>query len=202
MNLAVILSVILSLGILAATIKTLKGIKFDVRRISRIGVVAAITIVLYMIKIVPFPQGGGCSLLSILPIMILAVMFDTQEALVCAIIVAFIKIVIQPPYYPMQIPLDYLGAMISVAFTPMFGTDKKSKLVTGALVASLLSIIFSVLSGIIFFGEFAPKGTSVWIYSIVYNFLGYGVEALLSVIALSLLPLKHLKTTIKGKKVI
>lgn len=202
MNLAVILSVILSLGILVATIKTLKGIKFDVRTISRIGVVAAITIVLYMIKIVPFPQGGGCSLLSILPIMILAVIFDTREALVCAIIVAFIKIVIQPPYYPMQIPLDYLGAMISVAFTPMFGTDKKSNLVTGALVASLLSISFSVLSGIIFFGEFAPKGTSVWIYSIVYNFLGYGVEALLSVIALSLLPLKHLKTTIMGKKVI
>lgn len=202
MNLAVILSVILSLGILVATIKTLKGIKFDVRTISRVGVVAAITIVLYMIKIVPFPQGGGCSLLSILPIMILAVIFDTREALVCAIIVAFIKIVIQPPYYPMQIPLDYLGAMISVAFTPMFGTDKKSNLVTGALVASLLSISFSVLSGIIFFGEFAPKGTSVWIYSIVYNFLGYGVEALLSVIALSLLPLKHLKTTIMGKKVI
>lgn len=202
MNLAVILSVILSLGILVATIKTLKEIKFDVRTISRIGVVAAITIVLYMIKIVPFPQGGGCSLLSILPIMILAVIFDTREALVCAIIVAFIKIVIQPPYYPMQIPLDYLGAMISVAFTPMFGTDKKSNLVTGALVASLLSISFSVLSGIIFFGEFAPKGTPVWIYSIVYNFLGYGVEALLSVIALSLLPLKHLKTTIMGKKVI
>lgn len=196
MNVAIFLAVVLTLAITIASVKILKGFKLEVRVLARIGVIAAITIVLYMIKLVPFPQGGGCSLLSILPIMILAILFDTKEAIVCAIIVAVIKIIIQPPYYPLQIPLDYFGAMIAIAFTPIFGVDKKSKLVGGALVASILSIFFSVLSGVIFFGEFTPEGMNVWPYSIMYNLLGYGVEALLSIIVLSILPLKHLRKVI------
>lgn len=196
MNVAIILAVILTLVILSASVQKLKGFRFDVRVITRIGLVAAITIVLYMIKLVPFPQGGGCSLLSVLPIMILSVLFSTEEAIVCAVIVAIIKIFIQPPYYPLQIPLDYFGSMMAVAFTPMFGVDKKLNLVGGALTASILSIFFSILSGVIFFGEFAPEGMNVWPYSIMYNVFGSGVEALLSIIVLVILPLKHLKKVI------
>lgn len=193
MTAAIFLAVIMTLTILIVCVKKLSGFKFEVKILTRIGLVAAISIVLYMIKIVPFPQGGGCSLLSILPIMILSVFFGIEEGILCAIVVASVKIVIQPPYYPLQLPLDYYGAMMAIAFTPMFGTDKKSKLVFGALLAAAISIFFSVLSGVIFFGEFAPEGMNVWPYSIMYNFLGGGVEALLSIIVLAILPLKNLK---------
>lgn len=196
MNVAIILAVIFTLAILIVSIKRLKGFKFEVRVIARIGLVAAITIVLYMIKLVPFPQGGGCSLLSMLPIMILAVVFSTEEAIICAIIVASLKLFIQPPYFPLQIPLDYFGSMIAIAFTPMFGVCKKSKLVAGALTASAISIFFSILSGVIFFGEFAPEGMNVWPYSIMYNVLGSGVEAVLSIVVLVILPMTNLKKVI------
>ncbi|GAA0176671.1 energy-coupled thiamine transporter ThiT [Clostridium sediminicola] len=193
MNIAIILAIIFTLAILVVSIKRLRGFKFEARVISRIGLVAAITIVLYMIKLVPFPQGGGCSLLSMLPIMILAVVFSTEEAIICAIIVASLKIIIQPPYYPLQIPLDYYGSMMAIAFTPMFGVFKKSELVAGALTASAISIFFSILSGVIFFGEFAPEGMNVWPYSIIYNVLGSGVEAILCVVVLAIIPLTNLK---------
>lgn len=189
MNLANSLAVILTLAVLLVCLKTMRKTVFNANSIARIGVVAAMTIVLYMIKIVPFPQGGGCSLLSILPIMILSVVFGMEEAIICAIVVAMTKIIIQPPYYLMQLPLDYFGAMISVAFTPMFGTLNKFRLVAGAGIAVLLSTFFSVLSGIIFFGQYAPEGMNVWVYSLMYNFFGYGVEALLSVVVLAILPL-------------
>lgn len=200
MNLAIVLAVILTGITLVLSVIKLKGFKFDVKVLVRIGLVSAITIVLYMIKLVPFPQGGGCSLLSILPIMILSVFFGIEEGLICGIIVAILKIIIQPPYYPLQIPLDYFGAMMAVAFTPILGVNKKSKLFTGALLASMVSMFFSILSGVIFFGEFAPKGTDVWTYSVVYNFLGYGIEALLSVFVLMILPLENLKKTIVKKR--
>jgi len=143
--------------------------------------------VLYLIKLVPFPQGGGCSLLSILPIMMLAVLYGKQEALLSAIVVALLKVVIAPPYFVMQLPLDYFGAMMAIAYTPMFGTNSKIKLLAGATTAALASTFFSILSGTIFFGQYAPEGMNPWLYASVYNFLGYGVEAGLSIVVLLLI---------------
>jgi thiamine transporter len=82
---------------------------------------------------------------------------------------------------------------MAVAFTPLFGVDTKSKIMKGAIVGALVSTFFSVFSGAIFFGQFAPEGMNPFLYSIMYNFLGYGVEASLSIVVLSLLPLNKLK---------
>nr|WP_279279079.1 energy-coupled thiamine transporter ThiT [Senegalia massiliensis] len=186
------------MGLLIISIKKLKRFRFNIKSLTRIGIIAAISIVLYMIKIVPFPQGGGFSLLSVLPIMILSSIFGIKEGIICGIIVGALKSVIQPPFYPLQLPLDYFGGMIVIAFTPIFGTKTKSRLIFGATLAGTLSILFSVLSGVIFFGQFAPEEMNTWIYSITYNLLGYGIEVLLSIIVLAIIPLRHLSKTIKN----
>lgn len=193
MSMAVMIAIVLCLGMLGASIWTLKGYKLSVKSLTRVGLVSGITIVLYMIKLVPFPQGGGCSLLSILPIMILSILYGKEEALMSAMVVALLKVVIAPPYFIMQLPLDYFGAMMAIAFTPMFGIDKPSKLFAGATVAALLSTFFSILSGTIFFGQYAPEGMNPWLYATVYNLLGYGVEASLSIVVLMMIGMK-LKT--------
>ncbi len=187
MSMAVIIAVFLCVGLFGVSLFTLKGFSWSVKSMTRIGVVSGVTIVLYMIKLVPFPQGGGCSLLSILPIMLLAVLYGKQEALFSAIVVALLKVVLAPPYFIMQLPLDYFGAMMAVAYVPMFGTDKKSKLLAGAITAAALSTFFSILSGTIFFGQYAPEGMNPWLYATVYNVLGYGVEASLSIVVLLLI---------------
>ncbi|WP_105614618.1 energy-coupled thiamine transporter ThiT [Vallitalea okinawensis] len=203
MNSAVIIAILLTSAVFFVSIRQLIGIQFNARLLTRVGLVSALTMVLYTIKLVPFPQGGGCSLLSILPIMLLAVLFGTEEALLSAIVVAFLKIIVQPPYFIMQLPLDYFGAMMAVAFVPMFGTKSKVKLGLGAGLAVTLSTCFSILSGIIFFGEFAPEGMNTWLYSIVYNVTGYGVEAALSVLVLLLLSANNFaKLSVLRKKVI
>lgn len=194
----IILAIILTVGVFITSFKILKGYKFNTKSMTVIGIMAAITIVLNLVKLVPFPQGGGFSLLSVLPIMILSIIFGMEEALLCAIIVSLLQAILKPPLFPLQLPLDYFGSMMAIAFTPMFGVDKKLHLNLGAILAGLLSISFSVLSGVIFFGEFAPEGMNVWKYSIGYNFLGYGVEVLLSIIVLNLLPMKSLKQILKS----
>lgn len=186
MNLAVIIAIVLCSLVFGVSIWTLRGIKLSVPSLTRIGVVSGVTIVLYMIKI-PFPQGGGCSLLSILPIMLLAVIYGKQEALMSAIVVAFLKMIFVPPYFVMQLPLDYFGAMIAVAFVPMFGTKTKGLLLAGAVVAVVLSTFFSILSGTIFFGQYAPEGMNPWLYATIYNLSGYGIEVALSVVVLLLI---------------
>ncbi len=194
----IILAVILTLGVLFSSIKVLRGYKFNPKSMTVIGIMAAITILLNLVKLVPFPQGGGFSLLSVLPIMILSIIYGMEEALLCAIIVAALQAILKPPFFPLQLPLDYFGSMMALAFTPMFGVVKKFNLTLGATLAGLLSIWFSVLSGVVFFGEFAPEGMNIWKYSIGYNFLGYGVEVLLSIIVLNLLPLNSFKKILKS----
>jgi thiamine transporter len=164
-----------------------RGMKFDSKRLARIGLVTALSLVLYMIKIVPFPQGGGCTLMSILPIMYLSVAYGMEEGLICALVVGLTKIVIAPPYFPLQIPLDYIAGMLAIALTPIFGTDSKGKLIAGGIFANLLSAWYSILSGVIFFGQFAPEGMNVWLYSAIYNLSGFGVEVAMSLVALVLI---------------
>jgi len=130
--------------------------------------------------------------------MILSAIFGIKEGIICGVIVGALKTVIQPPFFPLQLPLDYFGAMMMIAFAPMFGTKNKSKLIFGAVLAGALSISFSILSGVIFFGQFAPEGMNVWIYSMVYNLSGSGVEILLSIIVLAIIPLKNLSQIIKS----
>lgn len=186
MNVTVIIAGILCGGMLVAAVFTLKDFKWSARSMARIGLVSGLTIVLYMIKLVPFPQGGGSSLLSILPIMILAVLFGRDEAMLSAIVVAFLKLMVAPPIYPMQIPLDYFGAMMAVPFVTLLGTTGTVRLLGGGIFAAVLSTFYSILSGVIFFGQYAPEGMHPWVYSTVYNVLGYGVEAALSVVVLIL----------------
>lgn len=197
MSVAIVLAVIFTLVLSILSYITLRGFKFDIRKLTRIGVVTTLTLVLYMIKIIPFPQGGGCSLLSVLPIMVLAVIAGKEEAIICGLVVGLTKIIIAPPFFPLQIPLDYLGAMMVIGFTPMFGTKNKIKLFSGAMTASSISMLFSIFSGIIFFGQFAPEGMNIWYYAVGYTVLGYGVEVLGSSIVLTLLPLNKFKEIVK-----
>ncbi len=194
---AKILAYVLVVLLGAYSVFSLKGEKFGINRLSRIGMFSALTIILYMIKLVPFPQGGGCSLLSVLPIMILSVIVGKSEAMFCGIVVAFLKLIISPPYFLMQIPLDYFGAMMALSLTPTFGIHSKKKLFTGALLASGLSLFFSILSGVIFFGQYAPEGMNTWWYSIAYNGTGYGVEVALSCMVLLMLPIETIKKAVR-----
>lgn len=197
MYLAVIVAIVLCLSMVAFAFVTLKGFSFNARKLARIALVSALCIILYSIKLVPFPQGGGCSLLSILPLMLYACIFGKEEALMSAIIIAFLKIIIAPPLFILQLPLDYFGAMMAISITPIFGTESKGKLALGAIVAVVLSTLFSICSGVIFFGQFAPEGMGVWAYATGYNLLGFGVEAGLSVLILLILPIKSIGSIIK-----
>lgn len=198
MNIAIICAIILTGVIGILSLYHLKDFKLNTKSMARIALVAALCITLYVIKLVPFPQGGGCSLLSILPLMIFASIFGISEGLVCAIIIGTLKIIVAPPYFPLQLPLDYYGPMLAIALTPLFGTTR-IKLGIGALLATSAATFSSVLSGVLFFAKFAPEGMDVWLYSIIYNATGFGVEASISVIILVILPLGYLSRIVNKK---
>lgn len=91
------------------------------------------------------------------------------------------------PYviHPIQMFLDYPLAFGALAFAGLMRTQKFG-LITGYIVGLLGRYFCAVLSGIIFFGEYAPEGFNAVTWSIYYNITYLGVEGLLTLIILSI----------------
>ena len=75
----------------------------------------------------------------------------------------------------------------------LFGSNNKKNIFIGCLLAVILKNIAHILSGCIYFGEYAWEGWNPLAYSIVYNLSGTGLEGLLSVIVLTTMPLAKIK---------
>lgn len=86
-----------------------------------------------------------------------------------------------------------------LGLTGIFGNDKKYKLVLGAILAIALNILSHTVSGAVFFGEYAPHGMNVWLYSIIYNLTTSGVDGLMNIIALAVFPMSAIMKISKSK---
>ena len=56
-------------------------------------------------------------------------------------------------------------------------------------MAVVLKVTVHVISGCVYFYEYAPVGWSPLIYSLVYNLTGEGIEALLSSVVITIIPI-------------
>ncbi|MGL5647514.1 MAG: energy-coupled thiamine transporter ThiT [Clostridium sp.] len=168
--------------------------KFDTKRIILIGLFAAISIILYFIQFIKYPQGGGITLFSMLPIMLLSIICGRREAVTCGILFGLLKLINGGTIInPAQFLLDYILPCMALGFANIFGTDKKWKIFLGCLFAGVLGTISSTISGYLYFGQYVPVGINPLVYSIIYNFSSAGVESLLTSILVVLMPLKMLK---------
>ena len=173
--------------------KEIRKTKFTTKKIVVIGMFSGISFILSMIQFITYPQGGGITLFSMLPVMIVSLLFGKGEGLTAGLVYGVLKL-LNGAYvvHPVQLILDYIFANMVLGFAGSFGKDKKSNVVVGCLMASMLSVLCSVLSGVVFFGEFAPEGMNVWLYSFLYNFSSVGTEGILCTILITFMPLERI----------
>ncbi|WP_332842925.1 energy-coupled thiamine transporter ThiT [Paraclostridium sp. AKS73] len=57
--------------------------------------------------------------------------------------------------------------------------------------------MISIISGVVYFGQYAPEGMNIVLYSCIYNISSAGVEGLLSSLILVLLPIKRFQKVLK-----
>ncbi len=190
MNTVIILCTLL-LAILY--IKEIRKTKFTTKKIVVIGIFSGISFILSMIEFIKFPQGGGIALFSMMPIMVVSLLFGKGEGLTAGLVYGLLKL-LNGAYvvHPIQLLLDYVLANMVLGLAGSFGRDTKIKVVLGCLMASMLSVLCSVLSGVVFFGEFTPQGMNVWLYSTVYNFACVGLEGILCTILVAFMPLARI----------
>ena len=90
----------------------------------------------------------------------------------------------------MQLVLDYLLAFGSLGLSGIFASSKNG-LVKGYLTGILGRYVFTVLSGWIFFGEYAWEGWPVLPYSLVYNGIYIFAEAAVTLVVLAIPAVKN-----------
>ncbi|WP_040329953.1 energy-coupled thiamine transporter ThiT [Clostridium ihumii] len=192
---ATILSIVL---MIFYVVDLIKNAKFNVKNIVMIGMFSAMSFVLYLIEFIKYPQGGGISLFSMMPTMILALLYGRQAGLTGGAIFGLLKLLNGATIvHPAQFILDYLLGGMALGLAGTFGREKKSNVIAGCLFAAGLSVLSMVVSGAVFFGQYAPAGMNVWLYSLIYNLSSAGVEGLLTTVLVTAMPLKRLEKAAK-----
>ncbi|CAG7839441.1 hypothetical protein CLOHAE12215_00854 [Clostridium haemolyticum] len=184
----------ISILLLCCYVLKLKKEKFTTKKIVIVAMFSGLSCILHMIPFVKYPQGGGITLFSMLPTMLLAILYGNAAGITGGAIFGLLKLINGViVVHPAQFLLDYILATMALGLAGSFGNDKKYKIAIGGLLAVILSVLVNVISGAVYFGQYAPKGMNVWLYSIIYNVSGNGVEGILSVILLVIFPIKRLK---------
>ncbi|RCW50761.1 MULTISPECIES: energy-coupled thiamine transporter ThiT [unclassified Halanaerobium] len=148
--------------------------KFTTRMMAEIGAAVALAVVLNFLKLWRMPQGGSVSL-EMLPILIIAFRWGAGAGMFSGLVYGLLQLmfgayIIHPVQLIMDYPLPYMMLGTAGLFSIRENdTIKPLKIFWAVLAAGLLRLLVHILSGVIFFSSYAPKGQNVWVYSAVYN---------------------------------
>lgn len=177
---------------------SLKKPHFSTRQLVFSAMAIAAGTVTSMIKVFDMPMGGSVTLLSMLFICLIGYWYGLGAGLMTAISYGFLQLIINP--YIMSIPqmlTDYIFAFGALGLSGIFSKSKNG-LIKGYAIGVLGRYFFAFLSGMIFFGTYAADyGMSAPVYSLVYNGLYLGAEALITIVILMLPPMKKVMGQLK-----
>ena len=170
---------------------------FKIKNLAFCGLLIALATVTSFIKIFSFPFGGSVTLLSMLFIVLAGYFYGPKLGVLTAIVYGLLQLIIDPQvYYPMQVVMDYILAFGALSLGS-FLWKKKHGLVIGYLIGVTGRFLFSSLSGYIFFAEYAWEGWSPILYALAYNGAYIYAETAITLVLLSLPPVKKAINKIK-----
>ncbi|MDF3003051.1 MAG: thiT [Bacillota bacterium] len=160
--------------------------KADTKAMVTSAVLVALAIALNHIILLRMPQGGSITAFSMLPIVVCAYFFGVRRGLMAGMCVGLIDLIFNPyVIHPIQMLLDYPLAFGALAFAGLM-RKQKFGLMSGYVVGLLGRYLCAVLSGIVFFGQYAQEGFNAVTWSLYYNLTYLGVEGALTLIVLSI----------------
>ena len=161
---------------------------------------ALATVLMLISKMIPAPwlQGGSITLASMVPIIIVGIIYGTKWGLCASLSFALIQMMFgfyPPPtqtflYFLLVVLLDYIFAfgVLGLSGTIYNVLGKKNFAIpVSAFLVTLLRYICHILSGILIWGVYAEEGQSVLAYSLIYNGSYMIPEIIISTIVTSLI---------------
>lgn len=158
----------------------------DVKALTISALMVAAAIVLGQFKLFSMPQGGSVTPLSNLPIVLCAYYLGTRRGVTAGMCVGLLNLIFGPyVIHPLQMLVDYPLAFGALGLGGLM-RNKKNGIVKGYIVGLIGRYAMAVLSGIVFFGSYAPKGFNAVTWSVWYNFTYLAAEGVITVIIVSI----------------
>lgn len=175
-------------------IARIKKIHFTTQLITQIGIALALATILKVFRIYHFPQGGSITLGSMIPILLMAFLYGPEVGFLTGFLYGIITLILDPYILqPVQVLFDYPLPFMALGIAGYFSSHK----LLGTAAAIFMRFICHFISGILFFGSFAPKGMSPVIYSLSLNGSFMLIEGIICIVIIAALPLKHLESILK-----
>lgn len=156
--------------------------KISTRQLVESGVLLALGFVLSYLKVKLIPGGGSVTLVSMLPIVILAYKYGPVWGTACGFVHGLLQIIedgsIAPPVrdatsYLLVFLLDYALAWAVVGLIAGLlrnaSKNPRNAISIGAFLGIAGRFVCSFLSGVIIWGVYAPEGQSAAVYSFLAN---------------------------------
>lgn len=179
--------VILSLIGLIMTSRTKTTVRaVHTKKIVYGGICISIAFVLSYIRIFNMPQGGSITLASMLPLVLYSMIFGPTAGIMAGVAYGMLQL-IQDMWVVniWQLLLDYPLAFGCLGLAGLAPKQIKNLYVrTGfsVTIAIMGRCMMHVISGVIFFADYAPEGMNPLLYSTIYNGTFLGVELIITLI--------------------
>lgn len=158
----------------------------------------ALGTVLSNIKLLDFPWGGSVTLFSMLIIVLPGYFFGLGAGLITGVAYGALQLIIDPyVIFPLQLVVDYFLAFGALGLSGLF-SNAKNGLIKGYITGVMGRYVFVVISGWLFFGEYAWEGWAALPYSLVYNGIYVFAEAIMTLIIIMLPPVKNAINRVKA----
>ena len=179
-----------------------KRVKWDSRRLAMGAMCIAIAFVLSCIRLFRMPQGGSITPAAMLPLILFMVACGPLKGFVVGCAFGLLKLLADPYIiHPLQLLVDYplaYGAMILGCLATLLPVKKQWQLPIAALLAGIGRYFMVVLSGAVFFAEYAGE-QNAWIYSLVYNISYLGPDILVCMLIACIPGMPRLVEVIRKK---
>ena len=147
------------------------------------------------IKVFSMPFGGSVTLCSMLFVVLIGYWYGPEVGLMSGFAYGFLEFAQDGGSYilsPMQACMDYIFAFAALGLSGFF-YQKKNGLIKGYILAILVRGLFHTIGGYLYWMDYMPDNfpkSLAAIYPIVYNYSYILAEAVITLIVISLPPVK------------
>lgn len=193
---------VLLVAMAVALVFSVRRVKWNAAMIAKAAICLAMSLVLGMLRLFRMPTGGSITLAASLPLILFAYAFGPLEGVLTGCAFGLLKLILDPYIiHPVQLLVDYpmtYAALSLACLATILPIRSKLKLPVAALLGYFGRYAMAVLSGVVFFAEYAGEQNAL-IYSIVYNLSYLGPEALICALVLMIPGMTRLPTLLNPK---
>ena len=169
----------------------MRRIHFTTGMLINVALMLALTIVLHQLRLFHMPQGGSITLGAMVPLLFLTYRYGAGIGCLAGFLYGMINLmqdafIVHPLQVLFDYPLPYMALAIAAAVP--------GRLYVGAALAFSARFLCHYISGVVFFGSYAPPDMSPYLYSLVFNATYLVPEAIICLVILRILPVPRLLT--------